>query len=328
MKAWLQLFRVPNLLTVPGDPLAGFLIASGGRLDARVVFAILASLCLYAAGLAMNDLADFAEDKRDRPKRPLASGAISRPAAWIAVGNLVIFGLGFCFAAGPNAALMGIGVIMGVTLYNFLTKRIAIIGALNMGVCRGLSLLLGAAAALAPDRLLLDTAAAVQDFNPLLSSVFAASALLSGQGFFIFAVGAALLIAIYIAAVTNLARHETRPEYPKIARVLPLGTLLIGFVVLQPFTRSLLFDQSPALWLVGIVLCAFNTSELMRIPPPPLPPRIGSYIRILPVLQASLCLLPSVPTGLHKTPASFLAAVTLLACVPLHAWLGKKFYAS
>ncbi len=328
MKAWLQLFRVPNLLTVPGDPLAGFLIASGGRLDARVVFAILASLCLYAAGLAMNDLADFAEDKRDRPKRPLASGAISRPAAWIAVGNLVIFGLGFCFAAGPNAALMGIGVIMGVTLYNFLTKRIAIIGALNMGVCRGLSLLLGAAAALAPDLLLLDTAAAVQDFNPLLSSVFAASALLSGQGFFIFAVGAALLIAIYIAAVTNLARHETRPEYPKIARVLPLGTLLIGFVVLQPFTRSLLFDQSPALWLVGIVLCAFNTSELMRIPPPPLPPRIGSYIRILPVLQASLCLLPSVPTGLHKTPASFLAAVTLLACVPLHAWLGKKFYAS
>jgi len=328
MKAWLQLFRVPNLLTVPGDPLAGFLIASGGRLDARVIFAILASLCLYAAGLAMNDLADFAEDKRDRPKRPLASGAISRPAAWIAVGNLVIFGLGFCFAAGPNAALMGIGVIMGVTLYNFLTKRIAVIGAINMGVCRGLSLLLGAAAALAPDQLLLDTAAAVQDFNPLLSSAFTASALLSGQRFFIFAVGAALLIALYIAAVTNLARHETRPEYPKLARILPLGSLLIGFVILKQATDSLLRDQSPALWLVAIVLCAFNTSELMRIPPPPLPPRIGGYIRILPVLQASLCILPSVPTGLHKTPASFLAAVALLACVPLHAWLGKKFYAS
>lgn len=328
MKAWLQLFRVPNLLTVPGDPLAGFLIASGGRLDTRVVFAILASLCLYAAGLAMNDLADFAEDKRDRPKRPLASGAISRPAAWIAVGNLVIFGLGFCFAAGPNTALMGIGVIMGVTLYNFLTKRIAIIGALNMGVCRGLSLLLGAAAALAPDQRFLDAGAALQDFNPLLSSVFAASAPLSGQRFFIFAIGAALLIALYIAAVTNIARHETRPDYPKIARVLPLGTLLIGFVLLKQATDSLLRDQSPALWLVGIVLCAFNTSELMRIPPPPLPPRIGGYIRILPVLQASLCLLPSIPTGLHKTPASFLAAVALLACVPLHAWLGKKFYAS
>ncbi len=328
MKSWLQLFRVPNLLTVPGDPLAGFLIASGGQLDTRVVFAMLASLCLYAAGLAINDLADFTEDKQDRPKRPLPSGAISRPAAWIITGNLVIFGLGFSFAAGPNAALMGIGVILGVTLYNFLTKRIAIIGALNMGVCRGLSLLLGAAAAIAPDQRFLDTGTALLDFNPLLSAVFTTTALVSGQRFFIFALGAALLIALYIAAVTNLARHETRPEYPKMARVLPLGTLLIGFVLLKQVTESLLRDQSPALWVVGIVLCAFNTSELMRIPPPPLPPRIGSYIRILPVLQASLCLLPSVPTGLHKTPASFLAAIALLACVPLHAWLGKKFYAS
>ena len=223
---------------------------------------------------------------------------------------------------------MGIGVIMGVALYNFLTKRIAIIGAVNMGACRGLSLLLGAAAALAPDQHLLDAAAAVQNFNPLLSSVFTAAAQVSGQRFFVFAVGAALLIAIYIAAVTNLARHETRPEYPKIARVLPLGTLLIGFVILKQATDSLLRDQSPALWLVAIVLCAFNTSELMRIPPPPLPPRIGGFIRILPVLQASLCLLPSVPGGLHKTGASFLAAIALLACVPLHAWLGKKFYAS
>jgi 4-hydroxybenzoate polyprenyltransferase len=328
MKAWLQLFRVPNLLTVPGDPLAGFLIASGGQLDTRVVFAMLASLCLYAAGLAINDLADFAEDKQDRPKRPLPSGAISRPAAWIITGNLVIFGLGFSFAAGPNAALMGIGVILGVTLYNFLTKRIAIIGALNMGVCRGLSLLLGAAAAIAPDQRFLDTGTGLLDFNPLLSAIFTTTAFVSGQRFFIFAVGAALLIALYIAAVTNLARHETRPEYPKIARVLPLGTLLIGFVLLKQVTESLLRDQSPALWVVGIVLCAFNTSELMRIPPPPLPPRIGSYIRILPVLQASLCLLPSIPTGLHKTPASFLSAIALLACVPLHAWLGKKFYAS
>jgi hypothetical protein len=71
-----------------------------------------------------------------------------------------------------------------------------------------------------------------------------------------------------------------------------------------------------------------NTSLLMREPPGPLPPRIGGFIRILPVMQASLCLLPSVPTPLRKTPASFIAALLLLACVPLHGWLGKKFYAS
>ena len=328
LRAWLQLFRVPNLFTVPGDPLAGFLIATGGRLDARVVFAILASLFLYAAGLAMNDLADFKEDQRDRPKRPLPSGAISRGSAWIVTGNLVIFGLGMCFLAGLPVVLMGFGVLLGVVLYNFLTKRIPVIGALNMGVCRGLSLLVGAAAGLGPDPQMLAAAAGTQFVQPVLSALYFALAQASGQRFFVFAIGGALLIALYIAAVTNLARHETRADYPRFPRVLPLFSLLLGFVVLKQATESLFRDQSPALWLVAIVLCAMNTSPLMREPPSPLPPRIGGFIRILPVLQASLCLLPSVPTPLRKTPASFVAALALLACVPLHGWLGKKFYAS
>lgn len=328
MKAWLQLFRVPNLFTVPGDPLAGFLIATGGRLDARVVFAILASLFLYAAGLAMNDLADFKEDQRDRPKRPLPSGAIPRGVAWIVTGNLVIFGLGMCFMTGPAVVLMGIGVLLGVVLYNFLTKHIPVVGALNMGACRGLSLLLGAAAGLGPDPQMLAAARDTMFVNPVLSSLFLSLAQVSGQRFFIFAIGGALLIATYIAAVTNLARYETLRDYPRFPRVLPLASLLLGFVVLKQATESFLRDQSPALWFVAIVLCAMNTSLLMRDPPSPLPPRIGGFIRILPVLQASLCLLPSVPTPLRKTPASFVAAVVLLACVPLHGWLGKKFYAS
>ena len=328
MKAWLQLFRVPNLFTVPGDPLAGFLIATGGRLDTRALCAVLASLCIYAAGLAMNDLADFSEDTRDRPKRPLPSGAIPRNTAWFVTVNLVVLGLVLCFLAGPAALLMGIGTVMGVVLYNFLTKKIPVIGALNMGVCRGLSLLIGAAAGLGPDPVMLDAASKLDVFQPVLSAILVALAPSSGQRFFVFAIGAALLIAIYIAAVTNLARFETRRDYPKIARILPLAALLMGFVILKQATDTMLRDQSPALWLVAIMLCAMNTAELMREPPAPLPPRIGGFIRILPMMQAALCVLPSVPGPLRKTPASLLAALALLACVPIHAWLGKKFYAS
>ena len=328
MKAWLQLFRVPNLFTVPGDPLAGFLIATSGRLDSRALCAVLASLCIYAAGLAMNDLADFAEDLRERPKRPLPSGAISRSAAWIVVANLILLGLGLCFLAGPAAVLMGFGTVLGVVLYNFLTKKIPVIGALNMGVCRGLSLLLGAAAGLSPDPMLLDGASQIAPFQPVLAAMLAGLAPMSGQRFFVFAIGGAVIIALYIAAVTNLARFETRRDYPRLPRVLPLGALLIGFVILKQATDTLLRDQSPALWIVGILLCAMNTAELMREPPAPLPPRIGAFIRIMPVLQAALCLVPSVPTGFPKTPASLLVAFALLACVPIHGWLGKKFYAS
>jgi len=328
MKAWLQLFRLPNLFTVPGDPLAGFLIATGGRLDLRALCAVLASLAIYAAGLAMNDLADFAEDTRDRPKRPLPSGAIPRNTAWFATVNLTLLGLAFSFLAGPQALLMGVGTVLGVVLYNFLTKKIPVIGALNMGVCRGFSLLLGAAAGLGPDPQMLEAASNLAFFQPVLAALLTALAPSSGQRFFVFAIGAALIVSIYIAAVTNLARHETKRDYPKLARMLPLGALLIGFVILKQATDTLLRDQSPALWLVAIILAAMNTSELMREPPAPLPPRIGAFIRIMPVMQASLCVLPSVPTALHKTPASLLAALALLACVPIHAWLGKKFYAS
>jgi 4-hydroxybenzoate polyprenyltransferase len=330
LRAWLQLFRVPNLFTVPGDPLAGFLIATGGRLDTRALCAVLASLAFYAAGLAMNDLADFAEDQRERPKRPLPSGAIPRRAAWIVTVNLVLFGLALCYLAGPAALLMGIGTVLGIVLYNFLTKRIPVVGALNMGVCRGLSLLLGAAAGLAPDPLLLDGAMQLAVFQPLALALHAVFTLAAGHRSFMFftAVGGAAILAIYIAAVTNLARFETRREYPRFPRVLPLVTLLIGFVILKQATDTVIRDQSPALWIVGILLCAMNTAELMREPPAPLPPRIGAFIRIMPVLQAALCLVPSVPTGFHKTAASLIAALALLACVPIHGWLGKKFYAS
>jgi hypothetical protein len=328
LRAWLQLFRIPNLFTVPGDPLAGFLIATGGRLDSRALCAVLASLCIYAAGLAMNDLADFAEDTRERPKRPLPSGAIARSTAWIVTANLILLGLAMCFLAGPAAVLMGIAAVLGVVLYNFLTKRIPVIGALNMGVCRGLSLLIGAAAGLSPDPMLLDSASQFAPFQPVLAAMLAGLAPMSGQRFFVFAIGGAVIVSLYIAAVTNLARFETRRDYPRLPRILPLGALLIGFVILKQATDTLLRDQSPALWLVGIILCAMNTAELMREPPAPLPPRIGAFIRIMPVLQAALCLVPSVPTGFHKTPASLIAALALLLCVPIHGWLGKKFYAS
>src|SRR5690242_3666498 len=74
IRTWLQLFRAPNLLTVPGDPLAGYLLASFGSVDDKLSLAIGASLSFYAGGLLLNDLADLPEDRRERPNRPLPSG--------------------------------------------------------------------------------------------------------------------------------------------------------------------------------------------------------------------------------------------------------------
>jgi hypothetical protein len=327
VRAWLQLFRVPNLLTVPGDPLAGFLLATGGRLDERVVPAVIACVLLYMAGLAMNDLADQKEDAIDRPKRPLPSGAISRPAAIIITGNLIIFGMGLCVMAGPPVAMMGAGVLLGVILYDFLTKNIAVLGALNMGVCRGMSVLVGAAAGLGPDREMLSLATALEPYWHAFALPYFSLAPM-GQRLFFFSLAAAFIIALYIAAVTNLARHETRREVPKLPRWLPLAALFVGYIALKQATGPLLRDASPTVWVIALVMGATLTTQIVKEPMPPLPPRIGGFIRILPVMQAALCVAPSVAGRIPKTMESLICAMALMTCVPLHAWLARKFYAS
>lgn len=329
LRAWLQLFRVPNLLTVPGDPLAGFLIASGGHLDARAMTPVIAALCLYMAGLVWNDLADHKEDALERPNRPLPSGAISRGAAVLVSGNLVIFGVGICFASENFAvAIMAVGTLLSVILYNFFAKKIPVIGALVMGSCRFMSVLIGAAAGKGIDA---DLFASGQKLEPLslpASTLFKVTAVTMEQGRFLIAVFCAAAIGLFIAAVTNLARFETRREAPKVARLLPVGALLLGYLIVKQFSHILFFDAAPTLWVGAIFASTGVAMQLMRVPMPPLPPRIGSFIRILPILQAALCVLPSVGGTIAKTRDSLICAFVLLAFVPLHAKIAKKFYAS
>src|SRR5271168_4002552 len=85
LHTWLQLFRAPNLFTVPGDPLAGFLLASAGAgvFHPAIAAIILASLLFYGFGLLLNDLMDLCEDCAERPSRPLPSGAVNPKVVWV-----------------------------------------------------------------------------------------------------------------------------------------------------------------------------------------------------------------------------------------------------
>ncbi len=328
-RAWLQLFRAPNLFTVPGDPLAGFLITTGGVLDSRVVPAMIASLCIYSAGLAMNDVIDYKEDLAERPKRPLPSGVISRSAAISAILALIALGLGTLHAGlGPRSAILGVALLLTVWLYNFTTKHIPVLGPITMGTCRGLSVILGAVAGLGLDSSMLVWVDALPFNFGMLGPFFVLEAQRSNWGF-LGAASGAVSITLYIAAVTNLARHETKPIVPKLAKMLPLAAIFVGYIILKQFTGRILMDPSPTLWLVAVVLCVIQTGDLLKEPPRPVPPAIGGYIRLLLILQAALCVMPTnLQGGLPKTPASLLCAFSLLALVPLSAWVGKRFYAS
>jgi hypothetical protein len=290
-RVWLQLFRAPNLFTVPGDPLAGYLLANGSDIDRTLLFAIVASLCFYAAGLLMNDLADEAEDLRERPNRPLPSRAVERRSVWIVMGLLCVAGFGALAACRQPAALgAGVALLGAIGLYNWVTKGWPVVGALNMGLCRSLSLMLGG--------------------------------FVGPRADWQTALYAAVAFGVYIAAVTNLARHETRARAPVPARLLPLVVISLaasyGIV-----NASYAPDKTPAIVLYALVVAVVLWLAVKMFgKPTPLPPLIGAHIRALLLLQAATCYLA------EPTEFGPYAAGALLLLWPVSRWVGRWFYAS
>jgi 4-hydroxybenzoate polyprenyltransferase len=148
--AYLQLVRLPNVVTAAADSLAGWLLVTGSLAEPKRWLPLLASsMLLYASGTMLNDVFDFEIDREERPGRPLPSGRVSRPtAAWLG-------GLGL--ALGPSLALAsgssGSGLFAGALALTILGYDAGLkrtwIGPVAMGTCRGLNLLLGASHAVA-----------------------------------------------------------------------------------------------------------------------------------------------------------------------------------
>ncbi|MFC7257975.1 SCO3242 family prenyltransferase [Streptomyces lutosisoli] len=143
-RAWAELLRLPALFTVPGDALAGA-AALGARPNSRTLLAIGSSLCLYEAGMALNDWADRAEDAVERPHRPLPSGRIRPAAALAASGALTAVGLALADRAGRPALAVAVPLAATVWAYDLTLKRTPV-GPAAMATARGLDVLLGATA--------------------------------------------------------------------------------------------------------------------------------------------------------------------------------------
>ncbi len=316
LRAWLQLLRLPNLLTVPGDPLAGFLLAGGAGVLLSSLWAVLASLSLYASGLVWNDVADLRVDQAERPGRPLPSGRIGRLPAIVSAALLMACGALCCAVLGPLSSRIGLALMAMILLYNFGLKRIPVLGPLAMGACRSLSLLLGASAA-----------GSAFIFSPPV-------------------LAAAVTLGLYVAAVTQLARHETTPEKTGRLRSLHAGVLVAGFFVFLAFTPPL----HAIAWLgfLGAALAALLSSlgAAYRLILHParmaraaqegwssetpsnireadfaaqiFPPTIGLLISNLLFIQAAFCL-----AGGGLGPG-----VALMALWPANRLLCRAFYAS
>jgi hypothetical protein len=290
--AWLQLFRPPNLVTVPGDPAAGFLLASVGGFDGSplsLAAVIPSSLCLYAAGLLQNDCADLEEDQADRPDRPLPAGSVPIQVAARTWKALMALGVLFAATAGRGAGATAVLLAGAILFYNGGGKRVPGLSSVLMGVCRGLNVLLGAAAAgWHPGRI-----------DPVAIAF----------------VGTTL----YVAAVTAIAANETRPVRLDLKRWYPC-LAAVACMEAQAFQLDVVPRFFPVL-AIGLIIWTFIIGvQLGRVDVAIVGRSIGRLLRGLILLQAAFCSMAAEPG---------VATAALLLCLwPVALFLGRRYYAT
>jgi len=295
LTTWCRRLLLPNLFTVPGDPLAGFMLATGGMLGWRVVGAMAASLLLYAAGLLLNDYFDREVDARERPDRPIPSGAVSAGTA-LAVGiALLAGGVGVALAVGHACGgAVAVALALAVFAYDAGLKRVRWLGPIVMGCCRAGSLVLGAAFAV----------------GPLAPAVVVAAA----------------VAWAYTTSITTLAARETGGAPLGGKAFLPGVALVAGGVAMAPFlaTTGGLRFFGIALVVIAVGEAVVSASAVHR-GQAPVPPFIGRLIRAMITVQAAWCLWPIT----RETATAGMVAVGGLAALRAGAELtSRRFYGS
>lgn len=144
LRPYLEIARAPNLWTAVADILAGAAVV--GASPSAIVLLSLSTIGLYGGGVTLNDLFDAGRDAIERPERPIPSGRISLRSAARFGSILLMFGIAAAFLAGSASGLLAIAIALSAVCYDAWIKDHPIFGPLNMGLCRGLNLLLGLSA--------------------------------------------------------------------------------------------------------------------------------------------------------------------------------------
>ena len=144
--------RPANLVTAVADVLAGLSLAvlagnaSPLATGQPVWFLVGSTVGLYGGGVVLNDVFDAQLDAVERPERPIPSGRVTlSQASALGVGLLV---LGIALALFYSPATGGIAALIAglAVFYDRFGKHVAWFGPVNMGLCRGVNLLLGVGA--------------------------------------------------------------------------------------------------------------------------------------------------------------------------------------
>jgi len=209
----LRLMRPANIVTSVADVLAG--IAISGYLANQpfhiqnllpILLLCFSTIGLYGGGVVFNDVFDASLDKIERPERPIPVGLITIREAAVAGALMLIAGIIAARITSLTSGIIALLVAVSALVYDKWGKHYSFAGPLNMGLCRGLNLLLGIS--ILPS--------AVNDWSYL-----------------------AAVPIIYIASITMISRGEVHGGSKNILYAASLlYILVIGLILYFAFTKG------------------------------------------------------------------------------------------
>ena len=242
--------RPANIITSIADVLAGIAI-SGYLANANfsqnylspIFLLIISTIGLYGGGVVFNDVFDAELDKIERPERPIPKGIISiKEASFLGI-ILLLAGIIAAAMVSLLSGVLALSIAVASLIYDKWSKHNAFAGPLNMGLCRGLNLLLG--------------------ISIIVSSVAA--------WWFL-----AIVPVIYIAAITMVSRGEVHGGSKNILYAAAFFyCIVIGGILFLSTQRNML-------WWAIIFLLTFSWmifSALIRAIRLPTPKNIGKAVK-------------------------------------------------
>ncbi|RME75805.1 MAG: hypothetical protein D6776_02440 [Planctomycetota bacterium] len=223
-----RLLRLPLAATTAADVWAGYVITHAPRgplgdaappLSIGELLALHAvALCMYGAGMTLNDAFDAPRDETLHPDRPIPAGVVSTIAAYTQGALLLVLGLAIAAAIGPASFRVAALMAGAIVLYDAGLKRWAIPSALAMGAVRYLDVQLGAGFAAGPA------------FSP------------------------AVALGLYVAGVTWFSTLEERPEQ---GRRITIGIGYVVLVLMAEGLRLPHYLMASWLYALAAALIAF-----------------------------------------------------------------------
>jgi 4-hydroxybenzoate polyprenyltransferase len=267
----LALLRPPNVFTAFADALAGLvvLLALGISVPDRACAILLASGALYLSGIVLNDVFDREIDARERPTRPIPSGAVSVVTATLLGCLLMASGIAIAWWIGRGSGTVALILAGCILLYDGGAKSTKV-GPLVMGTCRGLDLALGLSTGL-----------------PLTSTWPA------------IAIAGPIVLALYVAGLTYIARDEVDGNTTRRART---GLTFLALLAAAVLVALLVVPGLPAsrwawLWVVAALALGWrNWSPVWHRHDGRSTGRaIGGGIMLIPVIDATVCAVAGMP---------------------------------